>query len=63
MKCTAVGCKCESTNNAKTLWGKETLIGFCEKHTPEWLKGLSIGELSPETNMMGIKKSWYKKVE
>jgi len=62
MKCTAIGCKCEATKIVNRLWGKTDSVGFCENHTPEWLKTAKIGDLSPETTMLGIRKSWYKRI-
>jgi len=52
-KCIAVGCKCDSIRKAQTMWGKFNTIGFCDKHTPDWLKSLSIGEST----------RFYKRVE
>jgi hypothetical protein len=63
MKCTAYGCKHEATREIKTLWGKKEVIGFCEKHTPNFLTDLKIGEISQPSTVCGITQSWYQRVK
>ena len=62
MKCTAIGCKCEATKTVSRLWGKIDSVGFCENHAPQWLKSAKIGDFSPQSNMLGETKSWYKRI-
>ena len=63
MKCIAKGCKNEASKKVKKQWGDKETIGFCDKHTPRWLKTCKIGGLSPKTTTLGITKSWYKRVK
>lgn len=62
VKCESSGCNCNSDFIVQRSWGNIDTIGFCKTHAPEWLKCLSIGENSPETEMMGTVKSWYKRL-
>jgi hypothetical protein len=47
MECIASNCDCEATKKVQKLWGDQEIIGFCNNHTPDWLKNLAIGEFSP----------------
>jgi len=61
-KCEAAGCNCNSNFMVQRNWGAVDTIGFCKNHAPEWLKASEIGANSPEENMIGITKSWYKRI-
>jgi hypothetical protein len=59
MKCIGVNCKCEATRQVEKQWLDKGIIGYCENHSPKWLKTLKVGEFSP--NPFGT-VGWYKRV-